>query len=71
MDIEVTATETVDQKEAFWSWALEAWKDSGLSGSELQRQNNLTQNAFVYWKRKLIPRREEAPHRFRWPRTAI
>lgn len=59
MDNEVTAAEAVDQKEAFWRRTLGAWKDSGLSGSEFQRQNNLTKNAFVYWKRKLIPRREE------------
>jgi hypothetical protein len=57
MDIEVAA---VEQKEAFWRRTLEAWKLSGLSGCEFQRQNNLTKNAFVYWKRKLMPRSEKA-----------
>ena len=60
MDIEVTAAEAVDQKQAFWGRTLEAWKDSGLSGTEFQRRNNLTKNAFVYWKRKLMPRSEKA-----------
>ena len=59
MDIEVTAAEAVDQKEVFWRRTLEAWKHSGLSGSEFQRQHNLTKNAFVYWKRKLMPRSEK------------
>jgi hypothetical protein len=60
MDIEVTTAEAVDQKEAFWRRTLEAWKDSGLSGSAFQRQNNLSKNAFGYWKRKLMARSEEA-----------
>lgn len=60
MDIEVTSAEAVEQKEAFWRRTLEAWKASGLSGSEFQRQNDLTKNAFVYWKRKLVPGREKA-----------
>ena len=60
MDIEDTAAEAVDQKEAFWRRTLEAWKDSRLSGCEFQRQNNLSKNEFVYWKRKLIPRSEKA-----------
>ena len=59
MDIEVTAAEAVEQKQAFWRRTLEAWKDIGLSGSEFQRQNNLTKNAFVYWKRRLMPRSEK------------
>jgi hypothetical protein len=60
MDIEVTAAEAVDQKQSFWARTLEAWRNSGLSGTEFQRQNNLTKNAFVYWKRKLMPRSEKA-----------
>jgi hypothetical protein len=60
MGIEVTAGEAVDQKEAFWRRTLEVWKDSGLSGSEFQRRNNLSKNAFVYWKRKLMPRSEKS-----------
>jgi hypothetical protein len=60
MESEGTATALIDQKEAFWRRTLETWKDSRLSGSEFQRRNNLTQNAFVYWKRKLMPRRESA-----------
>jgi hypothetical protein len=59
MDIEGTAAEAVDQKQAFWTRALEEWRNSGLSGTEFQRQNNLTKNAFVYWKRKLMPRSEK------------
>jgi len=59
MDIEVAEGEAVDQKEVFWRRTLEAWKNSGLGGSEFQRQNNLTKNAFVYWKRKLMPRSEK------------
>src|SRR5208282_3801136 len=59
MDIAVTAANAADQKEAFWRRTLEAWKVSELSGSEFQRQNNLSKNAFVYWKRKLMPRSEK------------
>ena len=59
MDVEVTIAEAIDQKQAIWRRTLEAWKDSGLSGSEFQRQNNLSKNAFVYWKRKLMPRSEK------------
>ncbi len=60
MEIEVKAAEAVHQKQAFWRRTLEAWKGSGLSGTEFQRQNDLTKNAFVYWKRKLMPRSEKA-----------
>ena len=60
MGIEVMAAEAIDQKEGFWRRTLEAWKDSGLSGSAFQRQNNLSKNAFGYWKRKLMPRSEKA-----------
>ena len=59
MDIGDTAAAAVDQKEAFWRRTLEAWKESGLSGCEFQRQNNLSKNTFVYWKRKLMPQSEK------------
>lgn len=62
MDTEDTKAEAVDQKEAFWQRTLEAWKDSGLSGCEFQRRNNLSKNTFVYWKRKLMPQIKKVRH---------
>lgn len=58
MENEATIGETAETKKAFWIRTLTTWQKSGLSGSEFQRLNNLSKNAFVYWKKKLIPRTE-------------
>ena len=59
MDGEVTAPEMNEVKETYWQRTLQVWKDSGLTASEFQRQNNLSKHAFVYWKLKLIGRSEK------------
>jgi hypothetical protein len=55
MDNNGAIFDTGESKAAFWQRTLKAWKESGLCGQEYQRQNNLSKNTFVYWKRKLMP----------------
>jgi hypothetical protein len=59
-DENITA-EVEESKEAYWRRVLQEWKASGLKGREFQRRNNLSEQAFVYWKLKLIGRTEKKP----------
>jgi hypothetical protein len=60
MEGEVTSPGVNEAKETYWQRTLQVWKDSGLTASEFQRQNNLSKHAFVYWKLKLIGRSEKS-----------
>ncbi len=40
-------------KQRQWQAHINAWKKSGLAQNEYCRQNNLRNNQFCYWKKKL------------------
>ncbi len=44
---------------ALWQKRIADWKQSGQSGSQWCRTNDITYSTFQYWKRRLIPSGEE------------
>ena len=54
---------TTEQRRAFWSEKMAAWKASGLSGQAFCQQHELTYHQFGYWRRKLQDQ-EQAPSGF-------
>jgi len=47
MDSGFSAPYAANQKAAFLGRTLQAWNESALSGSEYERQNNLTKNSIL------------------------
>jgi hypothetical protein len=44
---------TVESKSEYWAHHISAWKDSGLNIREYCELEDLSKNAFGYWRRKL------------------
>jgi len=47
-----TTTEP-NNRHDFWSEQMEIWKQSGLSGAQFCKTNDLNYSQFVYWRQKL------------------
>ncbi|MBC8317945.1 MAG: IS66 family insertion sequence element accessory protein TnpB [Desulfobulbaceae bacterium] len=54
------SSQKTDQSNKAWQAHIKAWGKSGLSGKEYCRQRQLSYHAFIYWKKKLVPRQSAA-----------
>jgi hypothetical protein len=50
---EIKKPSGIEKKEAFWSRHIEVWTDSGISITDYCELEDLSKNAFGYWRRKL------------------
>ena len=44
-----------------WKIRFEQWRESDLSGAAWCRENNITYQVFLYWRKKLEPSQETVP----------
>lgn len=53
-------SEKRDELKKQWSAKITAWQNSGLSGTEWCKKNQVVYHCFSYWKKRLIDESQEA-----------
>ncbi len=48
-----------DELKKQWSAKIAAWQNSGLSGAEWCKKNQVVYHRFIYWKKRLIDEFQE------------
>ena len=48
----ISREQELTEKRRYWKRHIQSWRSSGLTQAEYQRQHNLPQWQFVYWKKK-------------------